>query len=195
MSLISARLENLKVRLLYKAWRWGLYTPPDRRILEGTILPALAAQTNVTRVLFVGVREYTRHYPAFFAGKLLVTIDPDPAVVGLGAATHIVDGIQNLTRHFGSASFDAIVMNGVIGWGLDAEQDIEAALEASHICLAEGGLLVLGINEQKPNFVDPRLLPARHRFRDHVFPALGTSSLTVQTPVARSSHTFLFWAK
>jgi SAM-dependent methyltransferase len=191
----AALLQRIKVHLLFKAWQLGLYAAPDRRVLENTILPALSAQRDVQRVLFVGVQNYTRHYPALFAGKAFTTMDPDPTVAAMGADRHVVDGVQSLPQHFPPDSFDAIVMNGVIGWGLDRASDIDTALGACAQALRAGGVLVLGVNEQKAGYLDPRGLPAMAGFAPLVFPALATSTLVVETPFLESTHTFMFFQR
>jgi hypothetical protein len=43
-------------------------------------------------------------------------------------------------------SLDVIVCNGVVGWGLDAPQAVDAAVIACHATLRAGGLLLLGWN-------------------------------------------------
>ena len=188
-------LQKVKVRLLFNAWQLGLYAAPDRRVLENAILPAIAADPARARVLFVGVQPYTQGYPALFSGRSFATIDPDPNVAAMGAPRHVVDGVENLLRHFAPGAFDAIVMNGVIGWGLNEASQIDRALQVLAEALDHHGLLVLGVNEQKAGYIDPRTLPSIVAFAPLEFPALGTAVLVVPTPFAERTHTFQFFEK
>ena len=60
---------------------FGLHTAlktPDRLVLDRVILPALAADPEYRRVIFVGCDWYTQHYEGMFAGRDYWTIDMDP---------------------------------------------------------------------------------------------------------------------
>ncbi len=188
-------LQKMKVRLLFNAWQLGLYAAPDRRVLENAILPAIAADPTRARVLFVGVQPYTQDYPAIFCDRSFATIDPDPGVAAMGARRHVVDGVENLLRHFAPGSFDAVVMNGVIGWGLNEASQIDRALHVLAEALDHHGLLVLGVNEKKAGYIDPRSMPSMVAFAPLEFPALGTAVLVVPTPFAERTHTFQFFEK
>ena len=83
LRLVSAALRRLCSRVLLLPWWIGLWRPPDRFLFEDVLLPHDAARALGGRVLFVGVRFYTRHYPRFFAGCErceLTTLDPNPAM-------------------------------------------------------------------------------------------------------------------
>ncbi|HEX9727209.1 MAG TPA: hypothetical protein VGA37_01735 [Gemmatimonadales bacterium] len=123
---------------------------PDRRVLERTIFPFLLARQQFHSILFVGCRWYTRPYTRTFrdAGKAYWTIDVDPAQRRHGAgARHIVDGLEQVAHHFDPGALDAIICNGVFGWGLDARESVDQALAGSFQCLRDGGLLIVGWNE------------------------------------------------
>jgi SAM-dependent methyltransferase len=176
-------------------WWTGFYVPPDRRILERAILPAFAGRASCRRVLFVGVRPYVRAYQRHFPAQEYVTIDPNPRMRPFGSSRHVVDGIENLRVHFAPCYFDLIVLNGVIGWGVDSEQAAERALDACFDGLAAGGELVVGINEERSATPDLSGSAALRRFEPVVFEPLGTSRLVVPTPFAERSHTYLFFRK
>ena len=59
-------LRSARESFLKTAWRLGLYSPPDRALLDA-IMKAFAARSDCERVLFVGVKHYNRHLPATFA--------------------------------------------------------------------------------------------------------------------------------
>lgn len=188
-------LAAIRARLLLLAWWSGLYLPPDRRVLQKQILPRLVEPGRSRRVLFVGVRFYTRNYHRLLGDAEFVTMDCDPRMARHGTASHVVDRLENLEHHFAASPFDAIVVNGVIGWGLDSRDGVEAALTACARCLNAGGLLVLGLNERRAATPDLAGLPAWRLFEPVEFPGLGTSRLVVPTPFDEREHTFSFFRK
>jgi hypothetical protein len=186
---------RMRAQLLLLAWWGGLYLPPDRRVLERIILPELAKLGGGRPVLFVGVRFYTRHYSRLFRDAQLVTMDADPRMRRYGAPEHAVERVENLTHCFPPRSLDAIVMNGVIGWGLDTPAAVDAALAACATGLVAGGMLVLGLNERRATTPSLEGLEAMRRFEPVAFPGVQTDRLVVPTPFAEREHTFLFFRK
>ena len=67
---------------------------------------------------------------------------------GHGARRHIVDRLENVTRHFGEGALDLIVCNGVFGWGLDDPDGVDEAFRGCHRCLRAGGVFVLGLERR-----------------------------------------------
>ena len=123
----------------------------DRQYLEQEVLPALAGQADVHRVLFVGCARYTRHYEALFARAEYWTIDPVPRRRSLGCTPPYRRPAGAASdRHLPDAYFDLIVCNGVLGWGLDRRDDADAAFAACHAALRPGGTLVVGM-ERHPS--------------------------------------------
>lgn len=185
-------LRWARAEVLHFRWKRGTYQPPDRALLEERILPEVAREAE--SVLFVGVQWYTARYRAIFAGRTFATIDPKEELAKFGSEMHAVDVVQNVGRHFPDLSFDAIVMNGVLGFGLDEPADIRAALAACGAKMRPSGLLVLGVNEEKPGYVDPSKLPEAAAFEPT---KLGTLDprVVVEVPFRERTHTFLFWKK
>src|SRR4029079_6593764 len=93
---------------------------------------------------------YTARYPSHFKGKTFATIDPVGAVAKFGGDPHVVGQLQDLAAAFPGMVFDAIVMSGVIGFGLDDPKEVDRALDACEKALRPGGWLVLGGKEVKP---------------------------------------------
>lgn len=188
-----------RAEILHTAWKRGLYQPPDRRVLEHEILAELARDRAVERVLFVGVQWYTTRYPSHFASstppKTFATIDPEPGVARFGSEPHAVGRIQDLAEHFPGVVFDAIVMSGVIGFGLNDPLEVDKALAACEGALRPGGWLVLGVNELKPTHVDPKKSPASASFEPRAFGKRGQDRIDVALPFRERRHTFLFWQK
>jgi hypothetical protein len=160
----------------------------DRRILERRILPWLAGTESCRRVLFVGCDWYTRQYGKLFEGREYWTIEKDPARRRWGAERHVTDSVTNLRAHFGPGSLDAIVMNGVLGWGLNEVEEAEAALAACAASLADGGYLVVGWNDVPEKRV---LAPSESRalagLEPCLCPPLGAARYVVP---GRARHTY-----
>lgn len=129
---------------------FGLHTAlstPDRLVLDGVILPPLAANPKFRRVIFVGCDWYTQHYEKVFARRDYWTIEVNPARAGFGAAQHLIAPLAEIDQRFPPASVDLIICNGVLGWGLNDPADIDASLSACARALRPGGILVLGWND------------------------------------------------
>jgi hypothetical protein len=166
---------------------------PDRGVLEEIILPYFGRQTAFKRILFVGCAAYTQEYECFFQHKEYWTIDYQAMKRKYGATRHVVGSVTDLRRHFPAAYFHAIIMNGVIGFGLDAVADIERALDACYEALDHGGILVLGWNEQARRMpVALDALGALQRFATHYFEPLQTGHFRT---TGRQRHTFSFYRK
>jgi SAM-dependent methyltransferase len=168
---------------------------PNRRVLEDQILPGLAADPAIQRVLFVGCRWYTKIYADIFPGKQFWTIEIDPEQAKFGSpGRHIVDSYLNLAQHVGPDSFDAIVLNGVFGWGIDMPEDTEIAFAETWRALAPGGRLVIGYNDTPLNHPSYLQVPSAGlaRFNAFAFGDLGERFVTPNDP---GNHTFTFHKK
>ncbi len=185
----------MRTRLLIWAWLLGLYTPPDRAVLLKTILPWYRDRSEIRTVLFVGVRIYTRRYGRDYEPGRFRTLDMAPSSRWFGSRDHIVDRVENVNAHFAPGSVDVVVLNGVIGWGLDDPEAVNRTLVAIHGALRPGGHLVVGVNEGMPSTPDLDSLTELERYSPLTFPPLGTDRLTVETPFSHGSHTFLFFSK
>jgi hypothetical protein len=130
----------------FKDWRIGRL--PARIYLRATVIPALAASGR-RRMLFVGTRSYNRAaYDQCAAEGISVwSIDLDPAAAAFGAPNgHFVGNvcdIETLARH---QAFDVIMMNGVLGWGLNDASEAIRAVQAMKKVAAPGALLLVGWN-------------------------------------------------
>jgi hypothetical protein len=116
-------------------------------------------------------------------------------VARFGGTPHIVGRVEDVEAHLGPGSVDAVVMNGVIGFGLDEPAAVERALDACHAVLRPGGELVLGVNELLDNGVDLSTVAALGRFDPFVFAPLGSDRHTVATPFREKTHTFRFFKR
>jgi hypothetical protein len=168
---------------------------PNRRVLEDTILTGLARDPQVKTVLFVGCRWYTKTYADLLEGKEFWTIEIDADQAKFGAKNHIVDSYLNLSQHVAPGVFDAIVLNGVFGWGIDTPADTELALAETLRALSPGAQLIIGYNDtpdNHPSFLD---VPSAGlaQFEPMVLAALG--SARYKTPGDPGNHTFMFYRK
>jgi SAM-dependent methyltransferase len=168
---------------------------PNRRVLEDTILTGLAHDPQVKSVLFVGCRWYTKTYADLLKGKDFWTIEIDPDQAKFGATNHIIDSYLNLSQHVAPGAFDAIVLNGVFGWGIDTPADTELALAETLRALSPGGQLVIGYNDTPDNY--PSFLDSPSAvlglFEPVVFAPLGGADY--KTPGDPGNHTFTFHRK
>ena len=123
---------------------------PDRRVMADSYVPALAADGG--RILWVGCREYTLDdYAALEAhGGEVWTTDIDAAAERWGReGRHRTGDVCEADRLFSDMTFDAIVCNGVLGYGVDSPEQQRKALEALAAILRPGGRLLLGWNTDK----------------------------------------------
>jgi len=190
---VPERAKALVLRLL-SAGGWDVtLATDDRRVLEGVIFPYFLERPEFSKVLFVGCDWYTRRYNRVFAGKEYWTIDKSEKQRVYGAARHVTDSLARLREHFGASYFDLILCNGVVGWGLDREDEARESFVASYQCLRERGLLLLGWNDvaRKTPFPVEACVEAAG-FRPRVFPPLGTARHLTRT---RNRHIFSFYAK
>lgn len=165
----------------------------DRAVLEQTILPWFASEPGFQRVLFIGCDWYTKGYSKLFAGKEYWTLEANRNRAKFGAARHIRDFSQNVTRHFAPAALDVVFMNGVFGYGLNERQPTEETFAGLHECLRHGGVLVFGWNDIPQNRPFPvEQIESLKRFRPFVFPPLNAAEERVST---WNHHVYSFYAK
>lgn len=166
----------------------GIRALPDRRLMAEAYIPALAQAGG--RILWVGCRAYTAEdYPALERqGAELWTTDIDPDAARWGRrGRHRTGDVCLIDELFADLTFDAIVCNGVLGFGVDAPDLQRQALKAMAGILRPGGVLLLGWNTDKiddplhagltqPFFTPAPLAgqPSRVAFEDvtHVYDAL-----------------------
>jgi SAM-dependent methyltransferase len=163
---------------------------PDRHVLEDVIFPSLLERADVRRVLFVGCAWYTRRYPGVFEDREFWTLDVDPRQARHGAARHVVDSVTNMSAHFEPASLDAVICSGVIGFGLDAPEEADAAIRACFECLRPGGTFILGVDDCAPFPLDA--LPSLTRFEPVVVPPFPAATYPTFSGI---NHTFCFYAR
>ena len=123
---------------------------PDRLVLVGRYIPAFAAGGG--RILWVGCQAYTADYPAMLeaGGGEVWTLEFDPAAALWGReGRHRTGDLKVADTLIPDLTFDAILCNGVLGFGVNSPPDQKAALAAMAKLLRPGGLLLLGWNTDK----------------------------------------------
>lgn len=165
----------------------------DRIIFEQSIIPFFVSKDDFRKILFVGCDWYTLHYKEFFKTKEYWTIDIDKTKRRFGSNKHIVDSLNNISRYFEENYFDLIIVNGVIGWGLNNREDIEESLDKCFRYLRKEGVLVIGWNdipERRPFY--PEELESLERFKHYHFEPLSAWRYLTKNP---NRHTFDFYIK
>ncbi|MEV5778938.1 hypothetical protein AB0L49_48555 [Streptomyces antimycoticus] len=166
---------------------WAMRRVPDRRYLERRILPWVVSG-RPGRVLFVGTsripdtRSYHRAYD--WGTTEFWTMDIDPGAARWGGDRHQCGDIRTARECFPAEWFDCIILNGVLGWGVNEKADQERALEQCRAISRAGAALVLGWNTSKCQ--DPRQLSmlAQH------YEDCATAELPVRKRFAETDHIF-----
>ena len=167
----------------------------DRRLLEETLLPGYAADPTLRTLIFVGCDWYTRHYVELFAPRRerFCTVEIDPGRARFGAPRHVVAPMQEIGRHFAAGSVDAVVANGIYGWGIDDRAGLGVAFAAAHEVLRPGGTLVLGWNDVAALApFDPAAVAGEVGFTRSTANPLGAWRTPTDTPLR---HTFDVYAR
>ena len=141
----------------------------DRNVLEKTIFPYMLSHHNPNTILDIGREGCQKFYNKFFVKRNLWTLDIDPERKKFGADNHVTDCVSNLKKHFQNNYFDFILMNGVFGWGLDEEKEVQKAFNALYDVLKPGGIFILGWND---DFVPLGKIEGLKKFKPYYFKPL-----------------------
>jgi SAM-dependent methyltransferase len=122
------------------------------------------------RILWVGCAQYTAGYYAILEaeGGEVWTMDFDPAAAPWGhGARHLTGDICKADQLFAGMMFDAVICNGVLGYGVNSVEQQRTALQAMATVLSPGGRLLLGWNTDKID--DPVATGLAERFTPATF--------------------------
>lgn len=165
----------------------------DRYLLEEVIFPALITDPAVGSVLFVGTAPYTRDYERLFGDTAFTSIDVDAKQAAFGSSDHIIGSIVEIEDLVEADTFDALLMNGVIGFGLNELAQAEKAFEGVHRVLRPGGRLVLGWNEVAPySPFSPEDIVALRKFLPEPLPPFTMARYPTYSPLR---HVYDFYRK
>jgi len=160
IALIRSASDFLKVRTRRVFALMGIdirKRTDDRNILENVIFPYFVHKEEYRKILFVGCAWFTKRYNKLFRNKIYWTIEIDPSLKKFGSKKHIIDSLENVTKHFSENELDLIICNGVFGWGLDEKATIENSFRGCFHIFRNGGVFILGWNdvpEHRPYLLD-----------------------------------------
>ncbi len=161
----------------------------DRNVLEAIIFPYILAHKNPKTILDIGREDYQKFYNDFFKRRILWTMDNDPEREKYGApGKHITDYASNLKKHFKNNYFDFILMNGVLGWGLNSDEAINKAFNAIYKVLKPDGIFVLGWNDSP---MDLDKIEGLNKLKKYEFKPLGGSYFKCEN----GNHQYGFYVK
>lgn len=165
----------------------------DRYLLEDVIFPTLIESPEIGAVLFVGTAPYTRDYEVRFGATRLRTIDVDVEQAPYGSHDHIIGSFVEVGELLAADTFDAVVVNGVIGFGMDDLPSAERAFQGAYSVLRPGGWLILGWNEAAPHHpFPPDDIVALKLFVPEALPPFATARYPTYSPLR---HVFDFYRK
>jgi len=135
---------------------------PSRKWLENDVLANLPG-LGFRRIMFVGTAPYTWHYERIVcrAGGEWITCDVNPSAAVWGARRHAVARVQDIDTRFAPGYFDAVILNGLLAFGIAPGAEFDAAISAIWRMLRPEGLLLLGWNSDAA--LDPLLSDAMRR--------------------------------
>lgn len=119
----------------------------DRNVLERKIFPWILSEFEPKTVLDIGREDYQKFYNEYFIDRELWSIDFDPKRKKWGAKNHIACDAADVGEKFEPEYFDVVMMNGVLGWGLNEPEKIEKAFAGIYKILKPGGFFLLGYND------------------------------------------------
>lgn len=122
----------------YRGW------PPIERVyLEEALIPDLAKDGNI---LFIGTSWYTRDYKDLVPENTkFITVDvqetKSPDIVADITQKEFVEKVASL-----QVTFSTIIFNGVIGYGINDEGQLDRAIENMKTVLEPKGKILIGWN-------------------------------------------------
>jgi hypothetical protein len=193
------KLKNKLKSLLFKlaprlAVNWGVEFPhksANRLFLENDIFKYLDTllSNDSAQCLFVGTDKRSWHYRSRFCAKFF-TIDKDPRKAIYGDRhNHCVGSATELTVQYVRDQFDVIIVNGLIGFGVNDIDQCEELFAGLHAVIKSNGVFVLGYNN-RPSHIDFKLKDVKnyHLFEDFVPYANGLE----QSEYVFGDHVFVF---
>jgi hypothetical protein len=197
--LLIDNLKYFKDIKLYIYFFFRIKTPkktPDRFFLETKIFPYLnSLSRRGNKLLFIGVGQYTWHYYQDLKYNVF-TIDYDKSKEKFGAKNHVVGSAVNLDKFYKKNTFNTIIINGVVGFGINSKQDFKNLIFSANNVLTRQGLLIIGFNN-KPKYLDYDLVKvlSSFNFAKFVPEIAGVKNNVVKVKHSDCGHTFVFLKK
>ena len=200
MKKILNKLSTIAFKLSpHLAVRLGLEFPRKSRnriFLENTIFQYINQCFGTLNprgaCLFIGTDKRAWHYPKKLDLVLhTLDIEKKKAIYG-NAQHHIVGSATELGRYYDPESFDVIIANGLIGFGMNLPEQCDQLLEGACALLKADGLLVLGYNDG-PDFVNFKVKDSANYtlFAEHEPNIPGLIGSTFEF----GNHTYVFLKK
>ncbi len=124
---------------------------PNRVFLEKQIFGFMNSSgygLKDRKCLFVGIKRYNWHYPRLLDFDYY-SIDSNPKEARYGTnGQHTVGSVLELSDHFADNSFQFVIANGLIGFGINDEISSDKMLAQIYRVLKNDGILILGYNNQ-----------------------------------------------
>ncbi|MBA5248794.1 MAG: class I SAM-dependent methyltransferase [Gammaproteobacteria bacterium] len=163
----------------------------DRYVLESIIFPYLIKNKKYKKIVFIGTDYYTRSYCKIFRNKEFYTLEYDKKQAKFGCKLHIVDSFTEIDSYFKESEVDVVICNGVYGYGLNLEDDVNKAFKATYRVLRKDGLFIFGWNNCKERSpYDIENTQAFQLFKKFYFEPLKVDKYEVNT---HNGHTFNFF--
>ncbi|GEM_PF-975569 len=197
---IINKIKNIIFKLSpHLAIKMGLEFPlksANRIFLESSIFQyinqAYGGKQPRNNGLFIGCDKRSWHYPKVLDLELhTIDIEKKKALYG-NYKHHIVGSATELERYYDPESFEVIIGNGLIGFGMNAPEQCEQFLKGVALLLKSEGLFVIGFNDG-PEFVSFKVKAATNYqlFEEFVPENFGLTKSTYQF----GDHTFVFLKK
>lgn len=169
-----------------------------RQTMKRTILMAIKKQNSFLgksdlKILVIGTESCSK-YDADQIGNecdevWTLDIKEGNRVYGVRKGRHITASTEDIDKYFRKGYFDIVLLNGVIGWGINSRSEQEEAIKDIHYLSKENALLMIGWNTHKS--IDPLvsgITAGTYHHQD--FPGLPKRMV-----VTESTHVFDFFAK
>jgi SAM-dependent methyltransferase len=197
---IINKLKNIIFKLSpHLAIKMGIEFPlksPNRIFLETSVFQYInqtyGGKHPRCNGLFIGTDKRSWHYPKVLDLELhTIDIEKKKALYG-NHKHHIVGSATELQRYYDPESFDLIIGNGLIGFGMNALEQCEQLLAGAALLLKPDGLFVIGFNDG-PEFVNFKVKAAANYqlFEEFIPGQFGLKESTY----AFGDHTFVFLKK
>jgi len=125
----------------------------DRWILESKIIRELVLSDRYARIISVGVSWTNNRYYNFFkfgSEMTFKTIDP------FHNPNSLEDHVMCRFEQFNSVEkYDAILLNGVIGYGTDTLEEVVHILKKCSEILSLNGIVIIGVNVKNGRIKSP----------------------------------------
>lgn len=176
LSALRQKVETVHMRTL-----------PDRLYFDTQIAPAIIKRA-ADNVLYVGVRSYTNdtldQLVKNCAQVWTTDIEDEVAIFGNGDKHRTLDIADIDADSFPVSSFEVIVLNGIIGHGVNEPAHIEKLGAALAGVMPQGGLLISGWNTDKSP--DPMTLQGFARY----FEPAQVGTLPQRKPIDGMTHVY-----